>query len=186
LRGGRRGRQGDPGRPADQRLPAAPDRPAQGVDRADGEGDSRTVGWVERSETHHLATRLMGFGLRPQPILRNGAEWLMNDQSSTRPTGARERTLDEIKAEVLRRAGRFSPFESIRPRDAATVMSALVSLDRDHWAAQWCKIGLAYEARATRAPRRALRRASLRRSSCRASTPAASGAIRRRRRRASS
>src|ERR1700719_3493908 len=68
----------------------------------------------------------------------------MND-SLARPTGSRERTLDEVKAEVLRRAGRFSPFESIRPQDAATVMNALTSLDRDHWAEQWCRIGLAYE-----------------------------------------
>ena len=37
------------------------------------------------------------------------------------PTGSRERTLDEVKAEVLRRAGKFSPFESIRPQDAAAV-----------------------------------------------------------------
>jgi dienelactone hydrolase len=66
--------------------------------------------------------------------------------SSERPSGARERTLDEVKAEILRRAGRFSPFEAIRPHDAAVVMGALTSLDRDHWAEQWCKIGLAYEA----------------------------------------
>jgi esterase FrsA len=71
----------------------------------------------------------------------------MTDQpSSPRPTGARERSLDDVKAEVLRRAGRFSPFESIRPQDAATVMGALKSLDRDHWAEEWCRIGLAYEA----------------------------------------
>src|SRR3981189_980132 len=66
--------------------------------------------------------------------------------SPPRPAGARERTLDEVKAEVLRRAGRFNPVESIRPQDAAAVMAALTSLDRDHWAEQWCKIGLAYEA----------------------------------------
>jgi dienelactone hydrolase len=71
----------------------------------------------------------------------------MTAQSSpARPSGARERTLDEVKAEVLRRAGRFSPFEAIRPHDAATVMSALTSLDRDHWAEQWCRVGFAYEA----------------------------------------
>ncbi len=71
----------------------------------------------------------------------------MNHQPpAARPSGSRERTLDEVKAEVLRRAGRFSPFESVRPQDAATVMSALTSLDRDHWAAAWCKVGLAYEA----------------------------------------
>jgi len=67
----------------------------------------------------------------------------MNDP---RPVGARERSLDDVKAEVLRRAGRLSPFESIRPHDAATVVSALTSLDRDHWAEEWCRIGLAYEA----------------------------------------
>lgn len=73
----------------------------------------------------------------------------MKDQSSPgRPTGSRERTLDEVKAEVLRRAGRFSPFETIRPDDAAAVMNALTSLDRDHWAQEWCRIGLAYEAKA--------------------------------------
>src|ERR1700754_624004 len=80
------------------------------------------------------------------PCPRDASSVQMTMQSSTRPTGSRERTLDEVKAEVLRRAGRFSPFESIRPQDAATVMNALASLDRDHWAEQWCKIGLAYEA----------------------------------------
>src|SRR5258705_12884335 len=69
----------------------------------------------------------------------------MNLQSV--PAGSRERTLDEVKAEVLRRAGRFNPVESIRPQDAAAVMDALTSLHRDHWAEQWCKIGPAYEAK---------------------------------------
>lgn len=73
----------------------------------------------------------------------------MNLQSSpARPTGSRERTLDEVKAEIRRRAGRFSPFESILPQDAAAVADALTSLDRNHWAEQWCKVGLAYEAQA--------------------------------------
>jgi hypothetical protein len=71
---------------------------------------------------------------------------MTDPSSSPRPTGARQRSLDEVKAEVLSRAGRFSPFESIRPQDAATVMNALTSLDRDHWAEEWCRIGLAYEA----------------------------------------
>lgn len=67
--------------------------------------------------------------------------------SPTRPAGARERSLDEVKAELLRRAGRLSPFEEIRREDAERVMAALVSLDRDHWAEEWCKVGLAYEAK---------------------------------------
>ena len=66
--------------------------------------------------------------------------------SSTRPAGSRERSLEEVKAELMRRAGRLSPFEEIRRADAERVMSALVSLDRDHWAEEWSKVGLAYEA----------------------------------------
>ena len=64
---------------------------------------------------------------------------------SVRPPGSRERTLEEVKAEVLRRAGRINPVENIRREDAEAVMNALTSLDRNDWAEQWCKIGLAYE-----------------------------------------
>jgi esterase FrsA len=72
----------------------------------------------------------------------------MNVQdSSVRPTGSRERSLEEVKAELMRRAGRFSPFEEIRRADAEQVVAALRSLDRDHWAEEWCKVGLAYEAK---------------------------------------
>ena len=63
-------------------------------------------------------------------------------------TAAREKTLDEIKQEVLRRAEkRLSPFNHVRLEDATTVVKALRSLDRDHWAEEWCKVGLPYEAR---------------------------------------
>jgi esterase FrsA len=65
---------------------------------------------------------------------------------STQPSGARERTLDEVKAEFMRRAGRLNPFEDIRREDAERVMNALKNLDKDHWAEEWCKVGLAYEA----------------------------------------
>jgi|EndMetStandDraft_3_1072993.scaffolds.fasta_scaffold115436_1 esterase FrsA len=64
------------------------------------------------------------------------------------PTGAQERSLDEIKKEVMRRAGHINPFEGIRREDADQIVAALVSLDRDHWAAAWCKVGLAYEEKA--------------------------------------
>src|SRR4030088_3602477 len=67
--------------------------------------------------------------------------------SPPRPAGARERTLDEAKGGALPRPGRFNPGESMRPQDAAALMAALTSLHRDHWAEQWCKIGLAYEAK---------------------------------------
>jgi esterase FrsA len=70
----------------------------------------------------------------------------MNLQTSpARPAGSRERSLDEVKAELLRRAGRFSPFEDIRREDAERVMNALQSLDKDHWAEEWSKVGFTYE-----------------------------------------
>jgi esterase FrsA len=61
---------------------------------------------------------------------------------------AQERSLDEIKKEVMRRAGHINPFEGIRRDDAEQVLDALTSLDRDQWAAAWCKVGLAYEEKA--------------------------------------
>ena len=61
---------------------------------------------------------------------------------------AQERSLDEIKAEFMRRAGKINPFEDIRREDAEKVVAALKSLDKDHWADEWCKIGLTYEAKA--------------------------------------
>ena len=63
-------------------------------------------------------------------------------------TGAREKTLDEIRAEVLRRAEkRLSPFNHVRLDDAQQVVQSLESLDRDHWAQTWCRVGLPYEAK---------------------------------------
>jgi len=69
----------------------------------------------------------------------------MNIQNQ--PKGSRERTLDEVKAEFMRRAGRLNPFEDIKREDAERVMNALKSLDKDHWAEEWCRIGLGYEAK---------------------------------------
>jgi pimeloyl-ACP methyl ester carboxylesterase len=64
-----------------------------------------------------------------------------------KPKGSRERTLEEVKAEFMRRAGKLNPFEDIKRDDAEKVMAALKSLDKDHWAEEWCKVGLGYEAR---------------------------------------
>ena len=70
----------------------------------------------------------------------------MNLQATpTKPAGSRERSLDEVKAEFMRRAGRLNPFEDIRREDAERVMNALQNLDKDHWAQEWSKIGLGYE-----------------------------------------
>ena len=69
----------------------------------------------------------------------------MNIQNQ--PKGSRERTLDEVKAEFMRRAGKLNPFEDIKREDAETVMAALKNLDKDHWADEWSKIGHGYEAK---------------------------------------
>ena len=61
---------------------------------------------------------------------------------------AGERTLDDVKKEVLRRAGRVSPFEEVRRDDVEKIVAGLTSLDRDHWAERWSKVGLEYEAKA--------------------------------------
>ena len=63
------------------------------------------------------------------------------------PKGSRERTLDEVKAEFMRRAGKLNPFEDIKREDAERVMAALKNLDKDHWAEEWSKIGHGYEAK---------------------------------------
>src|SRR5580700_9360018 len=73
----------------------------------------------------------------------------MNLQTTpAKPAGSRERSLDEVKAEFMRRAGRLNPFEDIRRDDAERVMNALQNLDKDHWAQEWSKIGLGYEEKA--------------------------------------
>src|ERR1700733_5780071 len=73
----------------------------------------------------------------------------MNLQATpTKPAGSRERSLGEVKAEFMRRAGRLNPFEDIRREDAERVMNALQNLDKDHWAQEWSKIGLGYEEKA--------------------------------------
>jgi esterase FrsA len=60
-------------------------------------------------------------------------------------TGSRERSLDEVKAEFMRRAGRLNPFEDIRREDAERVLAAIKTLDKDQWAEAWSKLGLDYE-----------------------------------------
>lgn len=59
-----------------------------------------------------------------------------------------ERSLEEVKQEVMRRAGRINPFDGIRREDAEQVLRSITSLDRDEWANSWCKVGLSYEATA--------------------------------------
>ena len=83
----------------------------------------------------------------------------MNIQNQ--PKGSRERTLDEVKAEFMRRAGKLNPFEDIKREDAETVMAALKNLDKDHWAEEWSKIGLGYEAKGDAAAKAGMKGAAL-------------------------
>ena len=69
--------------------------------------------------------------------------------SATAESPKQWRTLEEVKADVVRRAGgHLAPFESIRLADAEVIMAGLGSLDRDEWAAAWSKVGHDYEAKA--------------------------------------
>jgi len=56
-----------------------------------------------------------------------------------------EKTLDEIKADILHRAGRINPFERVRREDVEQVISRLSSLEPDLWGREWGKIGAKYE-----------------------------------------
>jgi dienelactone hydrolase len=73
---------------------------------------------------------------------------MSSDVLTAQPTGSRERSLDEVKAEFMRRAGKLNPFEDIKRDDAERVLTAIKTLDKDHWAEEWSKLGLSYEQKA--------------------------------------
>lgn len=56
-----------------------------------------------------------------------------------------EKTLEEIKADILHRAGRINPFERVKREDVEQLVSYLSSLDPDLWGKEWEKLGLKYE-----------------------------------------
>jgi esterase FrsA len=57
-----------------------------------------------------------------------------------------EKTLEEIKADILRRAGEINPFERVKKEDVEQVVKNITSLDRDLWGREWGKFGAKYEA----------------------------------------
>ncbi|HEU5464914.1 MAG TPA: alpha/beta fold hydrolase [Candidatus Binatia bacterium] len=57
-----------------------------------------------------------------------------------------EKSLEEIKADILQRAGRVNPFEGVKKEDVEGVLKNLTSLDADLWGKEWAKIALKYEA----------------------------------------
>src|SRR5947208_11593519 len=53
-----------------------------------------------------------------------------------------ERTIDELKAEIIARADRNAyPLIGLKPAEVREAMSNVASLDRDEWAAAWSAIG---------------------------------------------
>src|SRR5687767_839999 len=59
-----------------------------------------------------------------------------------------EKTLEEIKADILQRAGRINPFERVKQTDVEHVVKNLTSLDSELWGREWSKFGVKYEAAA--------------------------------------
>ena len=57
-----------------------------------------------------------------------------------------EKTLEEIKSDILQRAGQINPFERVRKPDVERVLNNLTSLDPDLWGKEWGKFGAQYEA----------------------------------------
>ncbi|HTF91707.1 MAG TPA: alpha/beta fold hydrolase [Verrucomicrobiae bacterium] len=57
-----------------------------------------------------------------------------------------DKTLEEIKSEILHRAGRINPFERVKKADVEQVVENLTSLDSDLWGREWGKYGAKYEA----------------------------------------
>jgi pimeloyl-ACP methyl ester carboxylesterase len=57
-----------------------------------------------------------------------------------------EKSLHEIKADILSRAGRVNPFERVGREDVEQVVRRLDSLDPDLWGREWAKVGANYEA----------------------------------------
>ena len=57
-----------------------------------------------------------------------------------------EKTLEEIKADILSRAGRINPFERVKKDDVEQVTRNLTSLDADLWGREWARLGAKYEA----------------------------------------
>ncbi len=57
-----------------------------------------------------------------------------------------DKTLEEIKSDILHRAGRINPFERVKKADVEQVVENLASLDSDLWGREWGKYGAKYEA----------------------------------------
>lgn len=58
---------------------------------------------------------------------------------------AKGRSLEEIKSEILRRAGKINPFERVQREEVQGLVGRMSSLDPDLWGREWGKLGSKYE-----------------------------------------
>lgn len=56
------------------------------------------------------------------------------------------RSLEDIKSDIARRAGKINPFERVIPSDVEDLLGRLTSLDPDLWGQEWGRLGARYEA----------------------------------------
>jgi esterase FrsA len=59
---------------------------------------------------------------------------------------AKNRSLEDIKNDIARRAGRVNPFERVIPEEVQGLLSRLTSVDPDLWGSEWGKLGARHEA----------------------------------------
>ncbi|MDP2164697.1 MAG: alpha/beta fold hydrolase [Hydrogenophaga sp.] len=71
-----------------------------------------------------------------------------NKSPAASDAAVQERALEDVKQDVLKRIGKRSPFEDTTRDDVDTVLNNLTSLDSDHWAEQWGKMGAQHELKA--------------------------------------
>ncbi len=55
------------------------------------------------------------------------------------------KSFEEVKADILRRAGRINPFERVKKEEIDEVLANLKNLDSDPWGIEWGKIGARHE-----------------------------------------
>jgi esterase FrsA len=61
---------------------------------------------------------------------------------------AKSRSLEDIKNDIARRAGRINPFERVDRQEVEGLLGRLTSLDPDLWGSEWGKLGARHEANA--------------------------------------
>jgi len=59
---------------------------------------------------------------------------------------AKSRSLEDIKSDIARRAGKVNPFERVIPEEVHGLLGRLTSLDPDLWGSEWGQLGARHEA----------------------------------------